>query len=175
MLLLRVVEEFAKWSAMRAFNKIKCHWRAMKEIYNQGCVDKIAALSLSLNECRGQCYDGASNMSGNNSGVAVKIQEEQPKAFATHCHCHSLSLSVKETTKNCAILENTINTSKEILTLIKFLRNVRICSEQSHKISKGTLQIKLQAYQSSVTRWTIRAVCFKIKSNLYSVIQITTR
>ena len=57
-------------------------------------------LQLSLVNCRGQCYDGASNMMGHKTGVGKRIQDLQPKAFPTHCHGHSLSSSVKDTTKN---------------------------------------------------------------------------
>ena len=52
----------------------------------------------ALAKCRGQCYDGASNMLGHRTGVAKRIQDLQPKAYPTHCHGHSLSLSVKVTT-----------------------------------------------------------------------------
>ena len=57
--------------------------------------DTFIRLQLSLSNCRGQCYDRASNMLGKKSGVAKKIQACQPKAHATHCHGHALSLSVK--------------------------------------------------------------------------------
>ena len=60
--------------------------------------DVITWLQLSLNDCRCQCYDGKNNMLGKRSGVAKRIQDEQPKAHVTHCHCHSLSLGVKDTT-----------------------------------------------------------------------------
>ena len=46
--------------------------------------DALARLTLSLDKCRGQCYNGASNMLGKKSGVATRIQELQPKAFITH-------------------------------------------------------------------------------------------
>ena len=69
----------------------------------------IIRLQLSLDGCRGQCYDSATNMLGNNSGVAAKIQKKQPKAFQSHCHCHSLSLIVKDSTKEWKLLSETIN------------------------------------------------------------------
>ena len=62
--------------------------------------DVLLKLQLSLGYCRGQCYDGTSNMLGHKTGIAKKIQEVQPKAHSTHCHGPSLSLSVKETVKN---------------------------------------------------------------------------
>ena len=54
--------------------------------------DVLLKLQLSLVNCRGQCYDGASNMMGHKTGVAKRIQDLQPKAYPAHCHGHSLSL-----------------------------------------------------------------------------------
>ena len=56
--------------------------------------DVLVKLQLSLVNCRGQCYDGASNMMVHKTGVAKRIQDLQPKAYPTHFHGHSLSLSV---------------------------------------------------------------------------------
>ena len=59
-------------------------------------------------------------MMGHKTGVAKIIQDLQPKAYPTHCHRHSLSLSVKDTTKNCKLLSDTMDTAKEIVSLITF-------------------------------------------------------
>lgn len=56
--------------------------------------DCLLRLNISLAKVRGQCYDGASNMSGLRHGVATIIQAEQPNAFYTHCYGHSLNLAV---------------------------------------------------------------------------------
>ena len=50
--------------------------------------------NISPAEMRGQCYDGASNMSGARSGVKAVIQAEAPKALYYHCAAHRLNLSV---------------------------------------------------------------------------------
>jgi len=42
----------------------------------------------------GQCYAGASNMSGARSGVKAVVQEEAPKAMYYHCASHRLNLSL---------------------------------------------------------------------------------
>ena len=72
-------------------------------------------LHLSLQNCMGQCYDGASNMLGKRSGVAKQIQDIQKKAHPTHCYAHSLSLSVKDATSHCKILSDTANNTNEIV------------------------------------------------------------
>ena len=61
--------------------------------------DILTRYQLSMENYRGQCYDGASNMLRETSGVALELQKFQPKVNYTHCHAHSLSLSVKDKTK----------------------------------------------------------------------------
>lgn len=128
--------------------------------------DVLLRTQLSLDNCRGQCYDGASNMLGKRSGVAKQILDIQPKAFVTHCHCHSLSLSVKETTKESKILSNTMDTSGEIAKLIKYspkrekkLESIKVTNEEDE--SKGISKL-------SVTRWTVRADWFQRIIDNYS-------
>ena len=138
--------------------------------------DALIRLQLSLDQCRAQCYDGASNMLGKKSGVATRIQQVQPKAFATHCHCHSLSLSVKASTKGCDVLDNTMNTSKEVVTLIKY-------SPKREKIL-GAIKDNIEANNDdedstpgvakfSMTRWTVRASCFSRIYTNYQALQDT--
>lgn len=40
--------------------------------------DVFLRLNLAVSKVRGQCYDGASAMSGAKSGVAVRVQAEEP-------------------------------------------------------------------------------------------------
>ena len=42
--------------------------------------DTLLRMGLSLSQCHGQCYDGASNMSGSKSGVAVRLCAEEKRA-----------------------------------------------------------------------------------------------
>ena len=58
-------------------------------------IDLLLKLQSSLVNCRGQCYDGDSNMMGHKTGVAKRIQDLQPNAYPTYCHGHSLSLSIR--------------------------------------------------------------------------------
>ena len=61
---------------------------------------------LSLQLCCGQCFDGASNMLGKRSGVAIQIYKKQPKVHYTHCHYHSLNLSIKDVTRSSKMLSD---------------------------------------------------------------------
>ena len=121
--------------------------------------DILLRTQISLDNCRGQCYDGASNMLGKKSGVAKQIQDIQPKAFVTHCHCHSLSLSVKETTKESKLLSDAMDVGAEIAILIKFSPK-REQKLEAIKISSGEEETANRVSKFSATRWTVRANCF---------------
>ena len=43
-----------------------------------------------MDHCRGQAYDGAPNMLGENSGVAVRIKTDYPKSIEARCLGHLL-------------------------------------------------------------------------------------
>ena len=136
--------------------------------------DALTRLQLSLNDCRGQCYDGASNMLGKKSGVATRIQKIQPKAYATHCHCHSLSLSVKDATKGSKILTDAMDITKEVVQLIKLSPK----REQMLGVIKDNFEGENEGVEPgltefSATRWTVRAVCFKRIFKNYKALQET--
>ena len=47
-------------------------------------------IGLSINQVRGQCYDGASNMRGEFNGLKAKIMQENKSAYYVHCFAHQL-------------------------------------------------------------------------------------
>ena len=122
--------------------------------------DVLLKLQLSLVNCRRQCYDGASNMMGRKTGVGKRIQDLQPKAYLTHCHGHSLSLSVKDTTKNCKLLSDTMDTAKGIVSLLKF--------SPKRESLLGEIKVNLEGPESAKgilglypTIWIVRGCCFQ--------------
>lgn len=136
--------------------------------------DILLRLNLPIDKCRGQTYDGASNMFGKRSGVATQISSLQPKALPTHCYGHSLSLAVKDLTSNCKILGDTMGTVGEICILIKFSpkreKMLGALSENVEGVDNdddgGTSLNKM-----SETRWTVRANCLKKIIDNYSKLQ----
>ena len=50
--------------------------------------DCLVRFALPLSQCKGQAYDGASNMSGHCHGVAATLQREQPTSLYVHCLAH---------------------------------------------------------------------------------------
>ena len=57
----------------------------------------ILALNLDIHRLRGQCYDGASTMSGAKSVVAKQILEEEPCTYYMHWNSHAFNLAAGDT------------------------------------------------------------------------------
>ena len=75
---------------------------------------------LNWSRCRGQCFDGASNMSGHRSGVATQISSDEPRALFTHCYGHSLNLAMCDTIKGTKLMRDVMDVTYEISKLIKY-------------------------------------------------------
>jgi len=58
--------------------------------------DVLIRCYIPIGSCRGQAYDGATNMAGHLNGVAIQIQSEEPKALFVHCLAHSVNLCLQE-------------------------------------------------------------------------------
>ena len=82
--------------------------------------DVLLRMNVNIANCRGQCYDGASNMSGIHKGVAKLINLEESRAIYMHCYGHTLNLAVGDCMKSSKICKDTLDTSFEITRLIKF-------------------------------------------------------
>ena len=65
--------------------------------------DTCMSLGLDLTLCRGQGYDGASNMSGKNQGVSAILLSKYPKAMYFHCASHKLNLCIVQACKLTSI------------------------------------------------------------------------
>ena len=127
--------------------------------------DVLLKTQISLDQCRGQCYKGASNMLGKKSGIAKQISDIQPKAVVTHCHCHSLNLSVKETTKQSKLLADAMGVTGEIAILVKYspkreqqLEFIKLSYEEGEDSDGKTTN---SISKLSTTRWTVCANSFQ--------------
>lgn len=109
----------------------------------------LEGLGLSLNNLRGQGYDGASTMSGEKGGVQKLIREKQPKALYTHCAGHSINLVI---TSSCSIptVRNCIDVIKGMTLWIKH-------SPKREGLLKAIVQRGL--HDSSQSRTPLLNVC----------------
>lgn len=60
-------------------------------------LEELETLGLDMTRCRGQAYDGASNMGGQYKGCAALIRERYPLAVYQHCRSHALNLAIMKT------------------------------------------------------------------------------
>ena len=81
--------------------------------------DVLLRFAIPLQNSRGQCYDGASNMVGLESGLATQILDMSPKAFLIHSFAHVLNLSVIDMVRQIPFPDNIMSNSLEISNFIK--------------------------------------------------------
>ena len=130
--------------------------------------DVLLMLNLDIHRLRGQCYDGASTMSGLKSGVARQIQAEEPRAFYTHCYGHDLNLAVSDTIKNIPALKDAMDTTYQICKLIKYSpKRDGIFKRLKAEIHPGSPGVRVLC----PTWWTVRAHSLKSVLDNYTVLQ----
>lgn len=78
----------------------------------------------------------------------------EPRAVFTHCYGHALNLSVSDTIKQCNIMKDCLDTSYELVKLIKFSpkREAMLC-QLKEEIGSDAPLIRTMC----PTRWTVRA------------------
>ena len=86
----------------------------------QAIEDALLRTQLKVSDGRGQCFDGATNMSGGRNGVATQISKMEKRAVFTHCYAHALNLAVGDSIKNLNVCCDAMDTAFEITKLITF-------------------------------------------------------
>ena len=113
--------------------------------------DVLIHMNLNLSRCRGQCYDGASNMSGCRSGVAARLLADEKHVIYTHCYAHALNLAVGDTLKQSQICCEALEVAFEIAKLIKF--------SPKRKFNAAFDRIKAEDDNDLISRVAIRSFC----------------
>ena len=126
--------------------------------------DVLVRLSLPLDRCRGQCYDGDGNMSVRRSGVATQIQQEEPRALYVHCMGHSLNLAVQDTCRSIKVMADTFDTVLELAKVFKYSAKKKAMLKAD--LSPETMGIR----PLCPTCWTVRAESLQSVILNYSVI-----
>ena len=102
---------------------------------NDLIIGAVADLGLSMDDCRGQCYDGAGNMSGRLNGASPLIRAEHDKAIYVHCMNLRLNLCVADTCQ-LPLVRNMMDVVRK---LSEFFDNFP--KRQQHLISKIRVMI----------------------------------
>lgn len=131
--------------------------------------DILLCMDLKMDNCRGQCYDGASNMSGVRSGVATRISAIESRALYTHCYGHALNLATQDTLKGIKVMECTLDTVYEITKLIKKSPKREVIFKNiKDEFAWGSPGIRILC----PTRWTVRAESLASISENYEALQL---
>ena len=80
--------------------------------------DVCLRLNLEMEKLRGQCFDGAANMSGKISGVQQRLCNKYPKSMFVHCSNHALDLCLQEIARKCEIINDALTTVKDVSNII---------------------------------------------------------
>ena len=117
--------------------------------------DCLLRLNVSLVKVRGQCYNGASNMTGARCGVATLIQAEQLNAYLpTAMVIYSLNLAVSDTMKKSATMKRVLDITHEKTTLVKFSpRRDSLLKQLRNEMAPDNCGVRVLC----PTRWTVQA------------------
>ncbi|XP_071826952.1 zinc finger MYM-type protein 1-like [Apostichopus japonicus] len=115
-------------------------------------LEVFGKLDLQLDTIVGECFDGASNMSGVNRGLATRMKECSPLGIYVHCYGHLLNLAIQDTLTP-GPLRNALGTTQ---SLYNFLEG----SPKRHAVFSDIEVDKEHMIHSlksqSVTRWSCR-------------------
>ena len=93
--------------------------RCDSETITSAILDVLLRLSINIQDCRGQCYDGAAAMSGQLTGVTARILQLQPKAIYTHCQMHSLNLAIQDSINKIPSFRNFLQLVHNLSTFLR--------------------------------------------------------
>ncbi|XP_046411959.1 zinc finger MYM-type protein 1-like [Neodiprion fabricii] len=79
----------------------------------------LLRFNLNIANLRGQCYDGASNVSGRLTGLQARIHEEEPRALHAHCSAHTTNLVAQNAMEAVKWAINFIGVIKELINFIR--------------------------------------------------------
>ena len=129
--------------------------------------DCLIRFSLPISQCRGQAYDGASNMSGHLSGVAARIEQDVPAAIFVHCFTHCTNLCLQSAGQQCVPIRDVLDLVIEISQLI--------LNSPKRSSLFFMLQVQLSPGSKSLkplcpTRWTVCTSAISAVLSNYTVL-----
>ena len=130
---------------------------------------KMLELDFDPRYLLSQCYDGASVMSGCNSGVQALITEKYPQAIYVHCYAHRLNLVLVDVAKQ-------VHSASDFFALLQSVY-VFLSSFKTHEIflsaqkACGAREIRLK--KLSETRWSCRFDTISLILATFSAVQET--
>lgn len=122
--------------------------------------DVLLRFNLNIENCRGQCYDGAANVSGTITGLQSRIKELEPRAIYVHCAAHTLNLVVQDSMQNITEVRDFLVVIRDLISFVKGSpkRLAAFTNIQQTSGNEGEMQTS-SLRPLCPTRW-----CLRIKS-----------
>ena len=114
----------------------------------------LLRFNLKLENCRGQCYDGARNMKGHISGVSTQLLMKEPRAIYTHCYGHFLNLVCQDTIRSIKVVTDAVDTTFELSKVLIYSSK----HNATFKRMKSEVAPSEPRFRTLCpTQWTVRA------------------
>ena len=129
--------------------------------------DGLVRFSLPITQCRGQVYDGASNMSGHIRGVAAQIQREEPSALYVHCLAHCTNLCLQTVGRAIFPIRDALELVMGLSQLIRFSpKRSHLFQSMQSQMSPGAPSLK----PLCPTQWAVRTSAIQSVLTNYRVL-----
>ena len=79
----------------------------------------ITEYGLKFENTVGECFDGASNMSGLRKGVAARMKECSTRGECVHCYAHVLNWTLQDTMNDVEPLRNALGTLQSLYNFLQ--------------------------------------------------------
>ena len=147
---------------------LHCKWGLSGESLAKLVLDELINLNLSIDDCRGQGYDGAGSVAGHISGLSARILNINKKALFTHCYNHRLNLAI---THSCSVplVRNTFHQIKDISYFFNLSDTRRMILEKN-VLDHCPESQKMKLRDVCRTRWIERVKGMDIFQELFVAI-----
>ena len=127
-------------------------------------LDCLRRFDLKIKDCRGQCYDGAANMSGSLGGLQTLFRADEARCVFVHCRAHNLNLVAQDSINSQVQFKNVMDL---VQSFVAFARGSpkRLACFSSFKAPDG---VSLRPF--CPTRWILRKPSITSITSNYSEI-----
>ena len=110
--------------------------------------------NLDMSNIIAECFDGASNMSGENKGLAARMKVTSPMSIYIHCYGHIINLALQSTLENVTLIRNTLGIIQSLYNFIEASPKRHAIFQDFDEGGEGDLLMSLKS--QSITRWSCR-------------------
>lgn len=124
---------------------------------------------IPIQKLRGLGFDGTNTMSGNKSGVQIRMRRHAPSALFVHCRCHQLQLAAVHAANEHREVQRVLGT---LLTIWKTFHYSPKKAEKLVEIQAVLDAPELKIHKPSDTRWLARERCVRaVRKSLPALIR----